>query len=241
MRSVFHSNKKKKRAIAAVCFTVIFLALIFTLYGEYQSKKHEKQDREKRILLESTGKPEKNTNTVRKDWKKLYDTGSLQDDIRLQYFNYIQLSSKMQQGDYVDLRILFPDGTDYIILSKKKILDIERESDAKGQTEQGLVWFMVSEEEILRLSSAVVEAASENGSVIYALQYAGKDQKPAIMNYPVKKNIRSLIKENPNVVKRAANILESSLHKAKNQVQKNKNTDDNSHELSEDKNINYMD
>ena len=79
-------------------------------------------------------------------------------------------------GDYVDIRIRFPDGTDYIVLSKKQI----RESDIH----QNKLLFYVDEREILLMDSAVVDASIYDGTSLYPAKYADPASEPAsTVNY----------------------------------------------------------
>ena len=43
------------------------------------------------------------------------------DDERLLNLSYVKLNEKMKVGDYIDIRISFRNGGDYILLPKKKI------------------------------------------------------------------------------------------------------------------------
>ncbi len=129
------------------------------------------------------------------------------DDVRIHGFPYIKLTNRLSVGDYVDVRISFADGGDFVLLSKKKIMGIE----PLGEEGTNSIWFAVSEEEILRLSSAVVDAYLNEGCSIYAIEYVSEKQKEAIVNYVVSDFIKQLMEENPNIVEKAKNVIESSL------------------------------
>lgn len=129
------------------------------------------------------------------------------DDVRIHGFPYIKLTNRLSVGDYVDVRISFADGGDFVLLSKKKIMGIE----PLGEEGTNSIWFVVSEEEILRLSSAVVDAYLNEGCSIYAIKYVSETQKEAIVNYVVSDLIKQLMEENPNIVEKAKNVIESSL------------------------------
>ena len=47
--------------------------------------------------------------------------GQTTDDQRIQEYNMIILPSELRNGDYVDIRVRFPKGQDYIVVAKKKI------------------------------------------------------------------------------------------------------------------------
>lgn len=138
----------------------------------------------------------------------VYEGDILSDDMRFHKYTCIKLTERMEKGDYVDIRISFSNGADFILLSKKQIQDITLPKDDGGEN---AIWLNVSEEEILRLSSAVVDAYLNEGSSIYAIQYIQKGQQAAIMNYKVNEVIEQLIADNPNIVKKAENVLEWEL------------------------------
>ena len=113
----------------------------------------------------------------------------------------------LQVGDFVDVRISFADGGDFVLLSKKEIQAIEPLGDEGTNS----LWFIVSEEELLRLSSAVVDVYLNEGCTIYAIEYVSKNQKEAVVNYVVSDLVKQLMEENPNIVEKAENVAEYSL------------------------------
>lgn len=127
------------------------------------------------------------------------------DDLRIHYYNDILISSKLSVGDYTDIRIRFENGMDFIILSKKLIVDLTP-SGSDG-VEALSLWIEVSEEEILRMSSAIVDGQLK-GSKIYAIQYINELQKAAISNYPVIGGVRELIMNNPNIREQGKDVQE---------------------------------
>lgn len=128
----------------------------------------------------------------------LYQDEAINNDERNAEYSFIELPTKLQKDQYVDIRIQFPSGEDYVVLSKKKITDLS------GVT----MWTTVDEGEILTISSAIVDAYVQ-GAKIYAIQYVDEHmQENSQMTYPVKNNVKQLIKESPNVVNVAKLNLE---------------------------------
>lgn len=122
-------------------------------------------------------------------------------DLRNREMKSIWLPSNLKQNDVVDVRIQFPTGQDYIILSKKKI----------DKLSSPAFWTTLSEQEILLLSSAMVDAYMHKAS-LYALTYVEPEmQEKAIPNYPPNQEVIKLIKSDPNIVKEAEKQLESSI------------------------------
>lgn len=85
------------------------------------------------------------------------------DDLRLVEYDQIDISSNIEPGDYVDVRIAFPDGQDYVVLSKKRI-----ETLNSGLRTVGLC---VNESEIKRMGSASFERGLQRGVILYMAEY----------------------------------------------------------------------
>ena len=122
----------------------------------------------------------------------------LTSDQRIQEYNMIVLPSQLVNGDYIDIRFSLPSGVDFIVLSKKKVLQCNNDT----------IWLKLREEEILTLNNAIVEAYQAAGSKLYATTYieAGL-QESAIPTYPVNQSVMSLIERNPNILQEARNAL----------------------------------
>lgn len=129
----------------------------------------------------------------------LFTKGVTAADIRNQEFRLIQLPQKLKQREFVDVRIKFPTGEDFIVLSKKEIKDLSGD----------LITYEMSEEEILMMSSAIVDAYIHDAT-IYALSYADPYmQKNAVVTYPPKQEVRKLIQSDPNIIQIATKQLET--------------------------------
>ncbi len=126
----------------------------------------------------------------------------LTDDERIMEFNMIVLPSELQNGDYIDVRFSLPDGTTYIVLSKKHV----EQTTATG------VWMKLNEEEILMINSAIVEAYQITGARLYAVQYTEPGlQDSAIETYSPTQEVITLIYNDSNIVEEARNELTSKL------------------------------
>lgn len=151
----------------------------------------------------------------------LKDTVSTSDDVltddeRLMEFNMIVLPSELQNGDYIDVRFSLPDGSTYIVLSKKHV----EQTTATG------VWMKLSEDEILMINSAIVEAYQITGSRLYAVQYTEPGlQDAAIETFYPGYDILTLIDTDANVVEEAKTELFNKLNNSNYEAQENaKNT-----------------
>ena len=121
-------------------------------------------------------------------------------DVRTMEYNMLTLPINLTIGDYVDIRITFPDGQDFIVIAKKEIKNIQ------GNT----VTFDKSEADIVMLNSAIVESYIMKASNIYIAKYVepGMQEKAANTYVPTAEVIR-LIETDSNIVSTAKNELTS--------------------------------
>ena len=137
---------------------------------------------------------------------------TLTDDERLMEFNMIVLPSELENGDFVDIRFSLPDGTTYIVLSKKYV----EQTDATG------IWMKLTEEEILMLNSAIVETYQITGARLYAVQYTEPGlQEAAIETYSPRSDVLTLFYSDSNIVEEARNELTSKLNGIYNEQRPN--------------------
>lgn len=155
------------------------------------------------------------------------------DDVRKQEYNSISLPIDLVTGDYVDIRVQFPNGQDFIVLSKEMVeLPI-----IEGVESAETIWLNLSEDKILSMSCAIVEAYRINGTRIYATKYTDPGmQEAAVPTYPLSAEIVSLIHSDPNVTDRAEEALRKRYTEAlvnirnttiNQQLQKDENSEKN--------------
>lgn len=82
-------------------------------------------------------------------------------DVRIQEINSLVLPSDLAVNEFVDVRIKFPSGVEYIVLAQKKIKDIINTT----------IKLDLSEEEILILNGSIVDSYINDGSKLYAVKY----------------------------------------------------------------------
>lgn len=88
-------------------------------------------------------------------------------DVRDVEINTVLMPSDLVEGDTVDVRIMFPNGTDYIVLAQKTIDKIYDTT----------FWLKLSEDEIELLNSSIVDSFLNSGSKLYALRYTDSDSQ----------------------------------------------------------------
>ena len=119
-------------------------------------------------------------------------------DMREQEYNMIVLPTYLESDDYVDIRLRMPSGEDYIVVSKKKVVD----------TNESTIWMHLTEDELLTLSNAIVEAYQVVGSELYATTYTEPGiQQTATTTYVPSLSVINLIRMNPNIVETAKTEL----------------------------------
>lgn len=119
-------------------------------------------------------------------------------DQRLQEYNMLILPTQLETGNYIDIRLQLPEGEDYIVVSKKKVLDCTADT----------VWLKMREDEILTLGNAIVEAYTMTGTKLYATIYSEPGrQEAASPTYAVSEKIFNLIDRNPNIIENAKREL----------------------------------
>ena len=92
-------------------------------------------------------------------------------DLRAKEFNMISLPSDLQVGDYVDIRIIFPTGEDYLVVAGKEVKQIGSSSDSNT------IFLNLTEEDILRISGAVIESYISDSVNVYAVKYVNPYQQ----------------------------------------------------------------
>ncbi|MBR4343491.1 MAG: hypothetical protein IKP88_12455 [Lachnospiraceae bacterium] len=107
-------------------------------------------------------------------------------------YNFINIPENVETDNYVDIRLRYPDGTDYVVVSKKKITGLD--------SSRKKIYLQMSEEEILLMDSALVDTYRYPDSVIYLTKYIFPEKEnPSVVNYSPSVPLYELIRENPNI------------------------------------------
>lgn len=128
------------------------------------------------------------------------DEMSTDDDIRQQEYNMLVLPTDLFTGDYIDVRLQFPSGQDYIVMSKKKVTIPK----INGAYSSDIIQMNLTEGEILTMANAIVEAYKVEGSKLYVTKYTEPGiQKAATPTYVVSGEVAKLMDADPNIVQKA--------------------------------------
>lgn len=131
-------------------------------------------------------------------------------DLRKQEYNMLVLPTQLQTGDYIDIRLAMPTGEDYIVVSKKQV----QIPQIGGIDSESTIWVKLSEEEIITMNNAIVDAWGMLGSKLYVTIYteAGM-QETAKPTYVPKESVMHLIDTNDNIIEKAKNELKDRYNK----------------------------
>ena len=81
-------------------------------------------------------------------------------------YNFLQLPSDLEEDDYVDVRVQFPTGEDYLVLVGKKVSLGSMPVDTPNT-----VFLKLTEDEQLAMGSAIIESYMDTGVRLYARKY----------------------------------------------------------------------
>lgn len=127
-------------------------------------------------------------------------TPDLELGLREQEFSLFKLNTNLEKNDFVDIRIRFPNGEDYIVLSKKALKGINLEEN------DCFLW--LDEEEILNISAAIVDAYLHADTDIYTAKYIESGQQESVPTYQPNESVMLLIANNPNIIEEAKKELD---------------------------------
>ncbi|MEG2512806.1 MAG: SAF domain-containing protein [Acetivibrio sp.] len=131
-------------------------------------------------------------------------TENTEKEAREEEFRVFYLSENLKPYDVVDIRILYPNGENYIVLSKKILKELNQERTT--------CYLWMEEQETLFISSAMVDAYMTPGAILYTTKYVESEiQKPSIVTYIPSHQVMDLIQKNPNIVESAKLGLEKQV------------------------------
>ena len=140
------------------------------------------------------------------------------DDLRKVEYNMLTLPTQLETGEYIDIRLSLPTGQDYIVVSKKQV-EIPQ---INGVDMDDTIWLKLTEEEIITMNNAIVEAYKIAGSQLKATIYTEAGlQNAATPTYVPTGEVMRLINDDPNIVQTAKNALISRYNQNQEIVRNN--------------------
>lgn len=169
-------------------------------HGYYKTKKNDEKVYIELLNVPLVAKIDMYANTILTLDALSKSDEFITNDTRLVEYNMITLPTTIDVDDYIDIRLTLPNGQDFIVISKAKVMSIE-------DTTIGLY---LSEDEILMMNSAMVEAYTMTASNFYAIQYveAGNQTKAGVTYTPTPQ-VQALISYDSNIVADARSVLEA--------------------------------
>ncbi len=155
---------------------------------------------------------------------------TISSELREVEYQVININSNIVNHDTVDVRLFLPNGEDYVVLSKKVLRGYD------GEATNCRLW--LTEEEIIRIRNAIVDAYLYTGAFLYTTKYIEPNvQGASIVTYTPSIGAIELIQKNPNIFETATNDLSTLVRKAlENRLAKslNKNVASKQWELYDD-------
>lgn len=125
----------------------------------------------------------------------VYEGPAVADDERKVELREPQLPETLKENEYVDIRVVFPNGEDYLVVGHKRVYRLIRDEE-----EVLALQLRLSEEELLRYQAACVDTKTYQDTRLYAVQYTGEFQPAAQAYYPVNRAVFELLQWDPNIV-----------------------------------------
>lgn len=164
-------------------------------------------------------KVDMNMNTVITPQLIVQSDEIITDDVRQQQYNMVVLPMDLMTNDYIDIRLMTPSGQDFIVISKVQV-NIPMNED--GTYVENTIRANLREDEILAMSSAIVEAYGLTGSKIYATRYVDPaNQSAAKPTYTPNASVTAQIQSDPNIVEIAKQELASRYSEAAKVIRNN--------------------
>ncbi|MBQ8299134.1 MAG: hypothetical protein IJX99_04600 [Clostridia bacterium] len=101
-------------------------------------------------------------------------------DVRVRELNMLALPSDLEQGDYIDIRVLFPTGEDFLVAVAKEVIQLGQSAESNS------IFIELTEEEQEKLNGAIIESYIYDSIKVYAVKYANEKEqlfKEAEMDY----------------------------------------------------------
>lgn len=136
--------------------------------------------------------------------KDMLNKDSLSDQLREVEYTTFFIGNNIMQNDYFDLHIQYPNGEDYVVLSKTSAKRIDEINQ--------YLYLWLSPEELFLVSGAIVDCYLNEGARLYSVKYIEPTiQKASYLTYTPNTDIIQLMKKDPNIVNIALNTLSNQV------------------------------
>ena len=129
---------------------------------------------------------------------------STDNTLRIQEYNMLRISSQIETGDYIDVRLRMPSGADYIVVSKKRV-EVPLINDVASLN---TIWIKLTEDETIAMSNAIVEAYQSEGAILYTTEFVEPGLQGILTpTYVPSASVVNLITQNPNITNEARQAM----------------------------------
>lgn len=122
-------------------------------------------------------------------------TPELPKGLREEEFSLLKLNRNLKENDLVDIRVRFPNGENYIVLSKKSLKNLDLET--------GNCFLWLEEQETLMMSAAIVDAYLHDGATLYTTKYIESGQEASEITYEPNESVMLMMANDPNILEEA--------------------------------------
>lgn len=138
--------------------------------------------------------------------KGMLTKNTIDNNLRELEYNTFLINSNIKENDSIDVRITFPNGEDYIVLSKKNIKNLSLDIN------NCFLW--LTEDEILTMSAAIVDTYLYSGTKLYTAKYIEPSlQDASIPTYQPSISTLTLMEQDVNIVEKASKEINKRLRK----------------------------
>ena len=123
--------------------------------------------------------------------------------LRENQFSLVKLSSNLSVDDFIDVRIMYPNGENYIVLSKKHVKQLDLNIND--------VFLWLDEEEIMLMSSAIVDTYLHEGAILYTTKYIEDTQETTQPTYVPTTDCMVAMTNDVNILEEATTTLNASM------------------------------
>lgn len=99
----------------------------------------------------------------------------------------------LSEGDYVDIRIIYPNGENYVVLTRKRLYGIQSEAG------ENIYLFRMTAKEQLWYSSAFADLHSYEGTCLSAVRYSSLIQEASTVTYLPNRSVLALYSQDENI------------------------------------------
>jgi hypothetical protein len=118
----------------------------------------------------------------------------------------ITLNGNLKVNDFVDIRIMYPNGENSSVLAKKCVKGLNLETND--------IYMWLDESDIMNMSSAIVDVYLHEGTILYTTKYIEDGQSALETNYQPNTDVMTAIANDPNIVDEATQKLNANMREA---------------------------